>query len=127
MTIKGPVGKQSRTIDTSHLATWFALRAVEQQANRLEAIEAERQKAEQAEAEKPVSSTPPATVPLGIGTPQFELAPPLPLGRFIPHAPGARAAPRNENNTPARPVRRAAEPAHPRVGTPLDLSIGAQN
>jgi large subunit ribosomal protein L24 len=40
--LKGPAAAPRRTLDVAALAGWLALRAVEQQAKRLEAIEAER-------------------------------------------------------------------------------------
>ncbi len=42
VTLKGPVGAVKRSLDVSNLAGWLTLRAVEQQASRLEAAEAIR-------------------------------------------------------------------------------------
>jgi large subunit ribosomal protein L24 len=42
VTLKGPAGAVKRSLDVSNLAGWLTLRAVEQQASRLEAAEANR-------------------------------------------------------------------------------------
>jgi large subunit ribosomal protein L24 len=46
--LKGPLAAPTRTVDVSTLAGWLTLRAVDQQAKRLEAAEAERRKADEA-------------------------------------------------------------------------------
>jgi large subunit ribosomal protein L24 len=46
--LKGPLAAPARTVDVSTLAGWLTLRAVDQQAKRLEAAEAERRKANEA-------------------------------------------------------------------------------
>src|SRR5205807_1345265 len=58
--LKGPIEAPRRTLDVTAFASWLALRAVEQQAKRLEAIE---QQAKRAEAIEPTVSEPPVNAP----------------------------------------------------------------
>src|SRR5205823_1837823 len=58
--LKGPIEAPRRTLDVTAFARWLALRAVDQQAKRLEAIE---QQAKRAEALEPTVGEPPANAP----------------------------------------------------------------
>ena len=97
MVLKGPLLSPSRTIDVSALTGWLTLRAVENQAKKLEAIEREheRELARQPAADvvAPVAATPtPAPMPAPLPVPRLS-APAL--AEKIPPAPHKkRAAPK---------------------------------
>ena len=121
--LKGPLAAPSRTIDASALASWLALRAVEQQSQQLDTIERQRREAS-APSEPDLLSAPTAPAANGAdttsGVPNDGLAPPLPPAINVLPAPKPRAAPRAES----MPARAAPKPAAP-VNPPLDL-LGAQ-
>jgi len=151
--LKGPMLTPKRAVDANVLASWLALRAVEQQSKRLDAMEQARREAEQASREAAVpppaepgthvpapgnenSQPPPAmrmmtpvAPPVETDTtsriPESERAPALPPPVTVAPAPKPRSTPRAEGTaTPrAAPPRQAAPRA---VGPPLNL-LGAQN
>jgi large subunit ribosomal protein L24 len=126
--LKGPVAAPKRTLDVSALTAWLTLRSIEQQSQRLEAIESARR--ESALTPPPASISPqspevsiPAPAPIII-----DAAPPLPPPIEVRPAPGMAqpARPPAQTRTAAPPRKpAAAKPAVPRP--PLDLSAGAQN
>ncbi len=93
VSLKGPVAKPQRAVDVSALVGWLTLRSVEQEAKRLEAIEAA---AHAAQHDGPVGSTPPSAKPSPARpTPSLERAPDLPPPidvKPIPGFSGRRAA-----------------------------------
>jgi large subunit ribosomal protein L24 len=124
--LKGPLLSPSRTVDASALASWLALRAVEQQSKKLDTMERLQREANVPLAETPTPPTAPsgdAVVPASEGEAAGLLeaqAPPLPPAINVlpvPKPRPPRAAP---------PVRAAApKPLAPPVNPPLDL-LGAQ-
>jgi uncharacterized protein involved in outer membrane biogenesis len=135
--LKGPWTSPARTIDASALSAWLALRAVEQQAREVDAMERQQKAREQErllrEANVPPVQPPPEN-PAAPGettsvVPNGTLAPPLPPAINVLPAPKPRAV------APAAPVARstpkptvAPKPAAappPVVNPPLDL-LGAQ-
>lgn len=91
VTLRGALPAPQRTVDTGALANWLTMRAVEQQAKQIDAIE--RQERERLERER---SVPPQPMPrteapqLPIIQPS-DLAPPLPPPVSIPARPGTRS------------------------------------
>jgi large subunit ribosomal protein L24 len=129
--LKGPLLAPNRTVDANALASWLALRAVEQQSRQLDTMERLQREANV----PPVATMPPpgtsngeAVVPASGGETTSGLsdpnqAPPLPPAINILPAPKPRG-PRVENH--AAPVRAAApKPSPPLLSPPLDL-LGAQ-
>jgi len=149
--LKGPLAAPPRTVDANMLASWLALRAVEQQSKRLDAMEQARREALQSSAEEPARpapiavpentnsvsprSAPPAAASATPRAPAVEQAPPLPppvTVRPLPR-PQERSAPRvpPRVESPPTPDARPRAPPNPAAragapGRPLDL-IGAQN
>ena len=132
--LKGPWHAPSRTVDASALASWLALRAVEQQAKQIDTMERQAREREeererlQREATAPATGAVPAS-PLPNGDPTTnapsEVAPPLPPAINVVPAPKPRAPPRAEGPA-AAPARTAApRPAPPPIYPPLDL-LGTQ-
>ena len=149
VSLKGPMPAPKRSVDASVLASWLALRAVEQQSKRLDAMEQARREAEQAsrEASVPPAAEPSAPAPTVV--PENTNAPPPAVMRTMtPPAPSAEAdttsripeveqapalpppitvapapRPRAVAPRPTAPPRQAAPRA---VGRPLDL-LGAQD
>jgi large subunit ribosomal protein L24 len=124
--LKGPLLSPTRTVDASALASWLALRAVEQQSRQLDTMERLQREANVPPAETAKPSTAPSAdivVPASEGeaTGLLEVrAPPLP--------PAINVLPIPKPRTPraAPPVRAAApKPPAPPVNPPLDL-FGAQ-
>ena len=117
--LKGPAAAPKRTLDVSSLAGWLALRSVEQQSKKLEAIERGTLPALQAPppARRRFTPTPPAQRPAAIAperkTPPREQAAPLPPPIDIkPTAGERRPAPRAESEL-ARPRIDERRPAPP--------------
>ncbi len=152
VTLRGPVGASKRAIDTSALTGWLAMRAVEQQAKRVDAMEQLRREAiarqPSPEAARPEQATPdvapppvtPAapsatatTEPIAAPSttnsiPAADQAPPLPPAITIMPAPRPRPVPRTEamQTRPAAAPKPVAPPAPaPLVGRPLEL-FGSQ-
>jgi large subunit ribosomal protein L24 len=130
--LKGPLLGPSRTVDASALASWLALRAVEQQSKQLDTMERLQREANvpPAETQHPsAASNGELEVPVSGGETTSGLsdvnqAPPLPPAINILPAPKPRG-PRAENHA-APPVRAAApKPSTPPLNPPLDL-LGAQ-
>ncbi len=94
VTLKGPVFSPQRNLDLSSLAGWLALRSVEEQAKKLEAIEAERAASPpKPPAPKPQVIAPPPRTPSteAVAAPR-EQAQPLPPPIDIKPAPRPSAA-----------------------------------
>jgi large subunit ribosomal protein L24 len=128
--LKGPLGAPKRSIDSTALASWLALRAVEQQSRRLDAME--RSRAPEPALEQTNSLPPPSQArarPEEI--PAREAVPPLPPPVNIQPLPRPRAVPRADtavapsaaHTVPPRP---SAPRSAPAPGRPLNL-LGAQN
>jgi large subunit ribosomal protein L24 len=124
--LKGPLPSPKRTVDTSLLTSWLTLRALEQQARQIDAMEraaneaaaASAAPAKPAEPARPLvpESAPPAAIPnAASGMSGGAQVPALPPPITIPSAPKPRAAPRADTAAPARAT---AQPPH---------SFGAQN
>jgi hypothetical protein len=112
--LKGPIAAPKRSIDVAALSTWLALRAVEQQSKKLEALEGRAASPNAAPREAAVEpSKAPADPP-----------PPPPKIRIEQAPPKARPEPPPSQNAPAvsRPVPPAAQvetsPAKPAVPRP---------
>jgi large subunit ribosomal protein L24 len=110
MTLKGPFEAPKRTIDVAALSSWLALRAVEQQSQKLELLEGRAPTAAVAPAPAAVQ---PAAVPNGTGE--------QPQGRPDAAAPATTApAAQAESDVKPRPATRPKpKPADP--ARPLDL------
>ncbi len=108
--LKGPIGGPTRTLDVAVLSSWLALRAVEQQAKRLDALEAARSNAVDPPAAPvvapptapatpeapaaPQTSAPPAVVPVPAPAPRTTRIAPDTKPRAQPNpAPGQPATP----------------------------------
>lgn len=63
MQLKGPVASPDRNVDVAALTGWLALRAVEQQAKKLEAIERGAVPPVTSSVPPPASAVPPPTLP----------------------------------------------------------------
>lgn len=116
MQIKGPVGAPARTVDVAALTGWLALRAVEQQSKKLEAIERGGAPVTSSVAPPSIVSPPvvmperppvlPRTRPSAeIRMPSAPMAAPLPPPIDIRPAPGFAPAP-SEHRPHSRPVPR---------------------
>jgi large subunit ribosomal protein L24 len=132
--LKGPVIAPKRTVDVSALTGWLALRAADQQARRLEAIEANRRAATMGPVSRPVSP-PIRFAPDGtaIESPTPTNAPPSAaltargLDRLLPEPPPESPAPGRPDATgadqggttpPALPPPIEVKPAVPRQSPP---------
>ena len=96
--LKGPIAAPKRTLDVAALASWLALRAVEQQAKRLDALESGREVVVDPAPAAPAPTVPQASAPA--------VTAPRPV-RTVPEAPARQ-------RTPVAPAQSAAPPA---VGT----------
>lgn len=105
--IKGPLTSPQRAVDVSSFVGWLTLRSVEQQAKRVEALEAERRAAEAAAAaaaraasREPVGATglpdqtTPAQEPRAGGLPAETPSPSIVPEQLVPPAPPSAARPR---------------------------------
>jgi uncharacterized protein involved in outer membrane biogenesis len=146
--LKGPLSAPKRTVDVNAFTSWLALRAVEQQSKRLEALEQARREppsqpspapptqpaaADTRPAPDTTNALPlretreaapavPAAVETTSGLPQTEQAPALPPAVTIPQAPKPRAtAPRQTARPAVRPAPTQPRQAPESVGPPLDL------
>jgi len=125
--LKGPISAPKRSVDVSALTTWLTLRAVEQQAKRLEAIEAKNGLPMAEPPAKDARTSPSLTAPAG------EQAPPLPAPIEIPTIPGV--SDQKPAYFPAEPQNGAAvrpspvQPALPAASRspPPDLSASRNN
>jgi large subunit ribosomal protein L24 len=108
MALRGPLASPSRSIDLSALTGWLTLRAVENQAKRLKAIE--------------TAQPPPSSMP----KPKSELPPETPSANQAP-APQPMDSKSSQNGmAPALPAPVTIAPA-PRPGGPPPASFGSQN
>ncbi len=110
ITLKGPIDRPKRTLEVAALASWLALRAVEQQAKRLDALESGH--------EPPTTSSAP-------GGPTSNASAPAPAVAPAVAAPSPRTV-RTHSESPAAPARpRRVQPSGPTAGQfvplPLDL------
>lgn len=129
ITLKGPLSAPVRTIDASALASWLALRAVEQQSQELDTVERQRREASVPPADATLPPSPsraPSGAPAnGADTTSRlsndSLAPPLPPAVNVMPAPKPRAVPRAESPAASRAA--VPKPAPP-LNPPLDL-LGA--
>jgi uncharacterized protein involved in outer membrane biogenesis len=133
--IKGPLAAPKRSIDANSLTGWLALRAVEQQSKRIDAMERARQEAVPTEPMQPASlpergnaapedtqDTRSITSPdLTGGVPPADALPPLPPPVTIGPAPKPRAPARAASNPPARPAPARNPPPAPAPNWPFDL------
>jgi large subunit ribosomal protein L24 len=63
ITLKGPVANPKRTIDVAGLSSWLALRSVEQQSKKLDALEGRAPVSDVRPSDKPAPATPSTTTP----------------------------------------------------------------
>jgi large subunit ribosomal protein L24 len=98
--LKGPIGAPNRTLDVAALSSWLALRAVEQQAKRIEALESGRE----LPAKPAVPAHPTASIPQ---TPAPAITPRRPL-RTTPQTPAR--PPRTRPVAPAQSIKPALVP-----------------
>jgi AsmA-like C-terminal region len=118
--LKGPLDTPKRSIDVAALASWLALRAVEQQSKKLEALEgrapAPPPNAAGAPANSPTANANPRTTPAQTAVPA--------AAHTEPDAPGPRPAARTQPATPSvqkpKPVAPTAERA-PALPPPIDV------
>jgi large subunit ribosomal protein L24 len=114
--LKGPVGAPKRSVDVAALVNWLTLRAVDQQAKHLEAIEVDRRERDA------------ATTPIPPDVPPVRVAPESPppaAGAPASGSAGSIPSPSSAVSTPertrpigggaAKPVTRTKEPARPRA------------
>ena len=143
--LKGPWHAPSRTIDANALASWLALRAVEQQAKQVDMMEQQQKEERERERERllreanvpppeavPVPS-PAAVVPAPGGDATSALpgaaAPPLPPAINVRPTPKPRAAPHVEGApAPRAAAPKPAPPVNPKppVGLPLNSTRRAE-
>jgi large subunit ribosomal protein L24 len=113
--LRGPIATPQRTLDVAALASWLALRAVEQQSKRLEALESGR--------DVPVKPMAPAPrMPTTAAIPQ------TPATGSIPQTPAPGVTPRRPiRTTPENPARQPrlrptpAQSAAPPLVPPIDI------
>ncbi len=133
VTLKGPLSAPARTVDVSALTGWLALRAADQQARRLEAIEANRRAATIGPVVRP-ESPPIRFAPDGtaIESPPTNAPPPTVLGargldRLMPELPAApaeqvrpdaRDSDQGGDHAPALPAPIEIKPLVPRPAPP---------
>jgi len=142
MSLRGPLAAPGRSIDVTALTGWLTLRAVDQQAKKLEAIEQER--AQERERERrasqvqpqpapppqslaePAAIVPPVPMPPGTipglvpsGPEGAALAPPLPAPQTIPPAPRITT---QSTTSPARPQPDASRSGRTVPATPLQIA-----
>jgi large subunit ribosomal protein L24 len=136
ISLKGALPDAKRTIDTNALANWLALRAVEQQSQKLDQMEKARKEAEEkqraeeakrleemarAEEARREASAPAATPPADANGATGS-APPLPPVIKVLPPPKPRA---EQRATPQQAEQTKPSPPRPLVGRPLDL-LGTQ-
>lgn len=125
ISLKGPLTDPKRTVDVSALTAWLALRAVEQQSQRLEAIEAKSRSSLDQLGED---------APMPMAAPRGEQAPPLPPPveiRSVPVVPDQKAQ-RIPAQSPSgaalvRPIPENPAPPPPMRLAPRGLSAGRDN
>jgi hypothetical protein len=118
--LKGPVDAPKRSVDVAALSSWLALRAVEQQAKKLDVLEGREPAAASARPAIKLQSVPtpnaPAVEPAAPGAAQTEpgASAPNPAVRPQPTQPTATSAPKPK---PAAPAAEQAPPLPP----PIDI------
>jgi large subunit ribosomal protein L24 len=121
--LKGPLDAPKRSIDVAALASWLALRAVEQQSKKLEALEGRPPAAPTyVPAAAATANANPRTTPVQTAP---ALDAPVPAAAHTePDAPGARPAARTQPATPSvqkpKPAAPTAERA-PALPPPIDI------
>ncbi len=147
ITLRGPLAAPRRAVDANALPNWLAMRAIDQQSKRLDAMDQLRREAiaqppvdvrepVAAQESVPSASPPPAAAaPAPVSGPASETTnsipaanqpPPLPPAIIVVPAPRPRPAPRADATVPPAQTRPAAVPRNPPPPRPLDL-IGAQH
>lgn len=140
ISLKGALPDAKRTIDTNALANWLALRAVEQQSQKVEQMEKARRdaeeaqraeeakrleemtRAEEARREASAPSVAPPAASLGDANGATGSAPPLPPVIKVLPPPKPRAEQRPAHQQPQQqPEQPKPTPPKPLVGRPLDL------
>jgi large subunit ribosomal protein L24 len=121
--LKGPVDAPKRSIDVAALASWLALRAVEQQSKKLEALEGRPPAAPSyTPAAAATANANPRTTPVQTA-PALDATVPA-AAHTEPDAPGARPAARTQPATPnvqkPKPAAPTAERA-PALPPPIDI------
>jgi large subunit ribosomal protein L24 len=124
--LKGPVNAPKRTIDVAALASWLALRAVDQQSKKLDLLEGQSKKLDMLEGREP---PPPPASPPSVPPPAAD----VPTGSApIQNAPAAAPAapatvlvepepPRTRPALPAPPKPRPTVPTAEQVPPPIDI------
>jgi len=121
--LKGPISAPKRSVDAAAFASWLALRAVEQQSKKLEALEGRPPAAPSyVPAAAATANANPRTTPVQTAP---ALDAPVPAAAPTePDAPGARPAARTQPATPSvqkpKPVAPTAERA-PALPPPIDI------
>jgi AsmA-like C-terminal region len=116
--LKGPPDAPKRTIDVAALATWLALRAVEQQSKKLDVLEG-RAPIQPAAASPGTQTDPPKAPsaakpkPAAPARPEAERLPQLPPPIDIRPAPAPRAPRAQSSSAPAAPSQAQKPPAAP--------------
>jgi hypothetical protein len=118
ISLKGPVEAPKRSIDVAVLASWLALRAVEQQSKKLDVLEGRQPAASAIGA--PAATAPAAPVtPKAVGIEQEPVRPrPVPRSAPKPKSPAAESAPALPPPIDIRPVPtpRPPQKAGPQAG-----------
>jgi large subunit ribosomal protein L24 len=113
--LKGPVSTPKRTIDVASLASWLALRAVEQQSKKLDLLEGREPSAPPA-APAPAIDVPTGSAPIQNVPAAVPVAPAAPAAALIePEAPQTRPA------LPTLPKPKAVPPKAEQVPPPIDI------
>jgi uncharacterized protein involved in outer membrane biogenesis len=114
--LKGPIAAPKRTVEANALASWLALRAVDQQAKRLDALQGGREAAvppaaspSDASAPNATSTTQPASRAKPVVVPRPKPVQPGPTADQLPPLPPPidirpAPAPRPQRTTPAKPA-----------------------
>jgi large subunit ribosomal protein L24 len=129
--LKGPIATPKRTLDVAALASWLALRAVEQQARRLDALESGREAVvDPAAAAAPALTVPPAPAPIIRSEPSQKGAPSRAV-RTVPELPERQQQTRPVPPQQPAPIDirpqlapRAPQPTAPRGSSSLQNSVG---
>ena len=112
ISLKGPVEAPKRSIDVAALASWLALRAVEQQSKKLDVLEGREPPTSAMEAP---AATAPVVEPKAVGIEQEPTRPrPVPRSAPKPKSPAAEPAPALPAPAEPKAVGIEHEPARPR-------------
>ncbi len=120
ITLRGPLSNPKRTIDVAALSSWLALRSVEQQAKKLDALEGRAPASDVRPNDKPVPATPSTTTPAATAampaTPVPPYVKPQPVTPPPVTPPVATAPPVMPLPRPAMPSAEVAAPTVPTDG-----------